>query len=523
MKAKSLKIVLLVTTILLSFNNAISQTNKISWSKTYGGIVDDRAMSIIKCTDSGYIFINTSSSDDGDVHNWNGVEDVWIVRTDDTGAIIWERKYGGTSSDFGKKIIETQEGFIVFGYSSSSNNDVPSNKGQSDYWVFFIDKKGKLIWSKTFGGTESDQLHNACKTSDGYIVCGMTISNNGDVVGYHGGADMWVLKLDNTGNVVWKKCLGGSKSEFAYGIAGTTDGGCIISGYTNSNDGDVTDTVAGGSTPSDAWVIKLSSTGSIIWNYCYGGTSLESANTIQQTKDGGYIFAGYTKSNDCDVTKNNGKYDYWIVKLNTVGNIQWQHSYGGSNDDIANKIIQTVDSGYVVVGNTYSTDGDIIGSLGGSDVWALKIDVNGNIMWKSIYGGTNDETGNDVIQTTDKEIIIACNTTSGNNHIKVNKGRNDSWLLKTGNVPLQIKNTKNVFFCHVYPTISDGQFFLEVPDIQQKTTLIVKDISGKSVYRTTINDTKSLINLEFNPSGIYFFTISSNSFSEVHKVVIDSQ
>jgi hypothetical protein len=177
--------------------------------------------------------------------------------------------------------------------------------------------------------------------------------------------------------IEWQKCLGGSQADASNSIQQTTDGGYIVAGYTDSNDGDVTNLHA----PSDYWIVKLDNLGSIEWQKCLGGSQLDVAYSIQQTYDGGYIVAGASVSTDGDVINNHGLGDYWIVKLNNLGSIEWQKSLGGSNDDYASSIQQTLDSGFIVAGISKSNDGDVSGNHGLGDYWVVKLDV------QEIYNG----------------------------------------------------------------------------------------------------------------------------------------
>jgi len=166
-------------------------------------------------------------------------------------------------------------------------------------------------------------------------VAGETWSNDGDVSGNHGGSDYWVVKLNSSGDIEWQKCLGGTNSDggifndYIYSIQQTSDGGFIMACETMSNDGDV----SGNHGSYDAWVVKLNSLGDIEWQKCLGGTNRDIANSIQQTSDGGFIVAGYTYSNDGDVSGNHGYCDAWVVKLNSSGDIEWQKCLGGTNWD----------------------------------------------------------------------------------------------------------------------------------------------------------------------------------------------
>jgi hypothetical protein len=234
------------------------------------------------------------------------------------------------------------------------------------------------------GGSSLDQASHIQQTSDGgYIISGSSSSSaNGDVSGTnHGGSDYWIVKLDALGNIVWNKLLGGSSDERASNIQQTSDGGYIISGYSGSSaNGDVSGTNHG---DGDYWIVKLDALGNIVWNKLLGGSSLDQASHIQQTSDGGYIISGYSRSSaNGDVSgTNHGETDYWIVKLDALGNIIWNKLLGGSGYEDASNVQQTTDGGYIISGTSFfSANVDVSGTNhGDSDYWIVTLDALGNI------------------------------------------------------------------------------------------------------------------------------------------------
>ena len=252
-----------------------------------------------------------------------------------------------------------------------------------------------IVWQKSLGGSDNDVASSIQQTSDGgFIVAGWSRSNDGDVSGWHEGYegcdggyttyDYWVVKLNSAGNIEWQKCLGGGGDDVASSIQQTSDGGFIVAGYTDSTDGDVSGH-HGVEWNYDYWVVKLNSAGEIVWQRSLGGSSGDYASSIQRTTDGGFIVAGVSYSNDGDVNGHHpgGHYDsdsiwyeypdYWVVKLNSAGNIEWQTSLGGSIDDYAFSIQQTADGGFIVAGESKSNDGDVSGNHCDSDYWVVKL------------------------------------------------------------------------------------------------------------------------------------------------------
>jgi hypothetical protein len=238
--------------------------------------------------------------------------------------------------------------------------------------------------------------------------------------------DYWVVKLDGSGNLQWQKCLGGTDIDDAYSIQQTTDGGYIVAGFANSTDGLVT----GLHVSMDYWVVKLNGSGNLQWQKCLGGTGGEIGTSVIQTLDGSFIVAGYTTSTNGDVTGNHGGYDYWVVKLDGAGNLQWQKCLGGTSDDVANSIHQTTDEGFIVAGYTSSTNGDVTGNHGDYDYWVVKLDSTGNLQWQKCLGGTNQDRGFSIQQTIDGGFIVAGWTSSNNGDITGNHGHADGWIVK---------------------------------------------------------------------------------------------
>jgi hypothetical protein len=406
---KHLSFILLLF-VLASIINAQNTPPSIQWQKSLGGTSDEAAYSIKQTNDGGYIIAGYGSSSNGDVTVNLGMEDYWIVKIDSTGNIQWQKSFGGSSSDYAKSIQQTIDGgYIVAGRSRSNDNDVTVNKGYYDYWVVKIDTSGNLQWQKSFGGTSDDEAQSIIQTKDGgYIIAGWSSSNDGNVTGNHGGYDYWIVKIDTSGNLQWQKCFGGSVSDQANSILQIKDGSYIIAGYSCSNDSDVT----GNNGNADYWIIKIDSIGNIKWQKSIGGTGDDLAQSIQITNDGSYIIAGWSGSNNGSVSGNHGGFDYCILKIDTSGNVQWQKSFGGSNDDYARSIQQTNDGGYVIAGNSVSNDGDVTGqhsliNLGWCDDWVVKIDTSGNLQWQKALGGTGSEAAFSVLQTIDGGYIVA--------------------------------------------------------------------------------------------------------------------
>ncbi|MCD6267993.1 MAG: hypothetical protein J7J14_06245 [Thermotogaceae bacterium] len=230
----------------------------------------------------------------------------------------------------------------------------------------------RMEWEKTPGGSDDEECHSVCQTTDGgYVIAGYAYSYDGNVSGNHGEKDFWIVKLDEKGNIVWQRCLRGSMDDEAYDVIQIDDGGYLVVGMTFSNDGDVIGK-HGGPDFGDAWVVKLSEEGKILWQRCLGGMSNDVVYSVVQTGDDIYVTVGGTSSSNGDVKGNHGYHDWWVILLDKDGNVLWQKYLGGSDDEEAFYVQKTRDKGFVMVGYTYSHDGDVTGNHGGEDFWIVK-------------------------------------------------------------------------------------------------------------------------------------------------------
>jgi hypothetical protein len=444
----------IISFILVQLLNLNAQIG-INWQKCLGGSSEEEATSIQQTIDGGYIITGSTWSNDEDVSGNHGQTDFWVVKISDLGYLLWQKCLGGTLSDHANSIQQTADGgYILAGSTYSDDGDVSGNHGTDDYWVVKLDEFGNIQWQKCLGGTDYDQPKSIKQTFDsGYIICGYSNSNNGDVSGNHGNSDYWIVKLNKFGFLQWQKCLGGSNLDEATSIAQTIDSGYIVTGYSESINGDITNNHGG----RDFWVIKLNVFGNIQWQKCLGGSSWDCANDIQETFDGGYIVTGATGSNDGDVSGNHGDSDYWVVKLNEIGSIQWQNCFGGSSHDSALCIRQSIDSGFIVTGISYSNDGDVSGNHGNGDYWVVKMDKLGVMEWNKCLGGTSYDLAKSIQQTLDDSFIIAGLTHSNNGNVSGNHGARDFWVVKLcvgDTLSIEIPNPNN--YCYYTLNASDG-------------------------------------------------------------------
>lgn len=444
---------LFILYLLFSSINLQGQAPAIQWQKSLGGTgVEGSSIGstsgVQQTPDGGYVMAGTSFSSNGDVTGNHGGSDYWIVKLDPNGNLVWEKSYGGTQNDDANSICLTSDGgYAIAGSTFSHDGDVTFNHstGNSDYWIIKLNASGNLQWQKSFGGSMFDFAYSIQQTTDGgYIVAG-TVSTafdggltDGDISGGHGFDDYWIIKLDGVGNLEWQKALGGGGSEGAYSIHQTTDHGYVVAGFTSSPDGDVTGLHSCNHfeyCEPDYWVVKLDSSGNLQWEKTLGGNSDEEAYSIWQTTDGGYIVAGWSESNTGDVTGNHGGQDFWIVKLDAEGNLTWNKSLGGLNDEKARSIQQVSDGGYIIAGTESGNGGDVTGTHGSIDYWIVKLDTVGNLLWEESLGGTSSDIANSIVQTSDGGYIVEGFSSSNDGNVTGHHGSSDYWIVKLEGTP----------------------------------------------------------------------------------------
>jgi len=469
MKTKKQIFVIIFKMVAILFLSTISNSSfagfpPIQWNGCYGGFTPgglsniDNGFCIQQTSDGGYIAIGTTNSTDGNAvgggyHGILPTKDVWVLRLDSLGNIIWQKCYGGTGDDDGRFIIQTKDGGFIFVATTNSNDfDVSGlhvSGTTTDAWVVKLTTTGIITWQKCLGGTGDETARCILQSFDSsYVISGQTNSNDFDVSGLHVSGtttDAWVVKLTTTGIITWQKCLGGTGDETALSIIQAKDSNYVFAGSTNSiNNGNIVGYHSGTIGSFDFLVIKLSKiNGNIIaWSTgtnCFGGTADDRAFSIKQTFSGGYVINGYTSSTNGDITGSNSRLlrNVWFIKIGSTGNLQFQQRYGGPNSDEGSCVIQTADSGFVLANLTSSnlTD-DVVGPNNGpgkSDVWLVKLDSSGFIKHEKCYGTTQAETPPCVVQTRDKGFIfitiIPTGGVGGVNPYQY-KGTTDIWIVK---------------------------------------------------------------------------------------------
>lgn len=497
----------ILSTGLFLITLSVAAQPTIEWQKSLGGTEYEESNSSQQTSDGGYIVTGFSSSNDGNVSGNHGQRDVWVVKLTSSGSIEWEKSLGGSGDDSGYCIQQTTDGgYILVGTTDSNDGDVSGNHGSSDFWVVKLSSIGAIQWQKSLGGSGYEKANSVQQTSDGgYLVAGFTNSTDGNVSSNHGAIDIWVIKLSSTGVISWEECYGGTGYDYGTWIEQTSDEGFILAGYSNSNDGDVTGNHGG----DDFWVVKLTSSGAIYWEKSLGGSNSDVSYMVKQTTEGGYILTGYTSSNDGDVSGNHGNSDYWVVKLTNTGILEWQKALGGSAVDYALAIDETTDGGFLVAGTTESSDGNVTVSYGSYDFWLVQLTSTGTIIWEKTLGGSNYDVLYDAQQTSDGGFILSGWSYSTDIDVTGNHGSGDYWVVKLSSFIGIDQNSEQAKLI-IYPNPSLDHINVQTDAGIIGSTYSVCDFTGKIILSGIVKSENTLIELTNLPQGVYILQIHTS-------------
>jgi len=365
-------------------------------------------------------------------------------------AVAWQADFGGTNDDRLASAIPTMDGgFILGGRTSSAGasgnktNALPTGAVVPDWWVVKTDGNGQKQWERSFGGNNFETLYTIAQATNGdYLLAGWSSSpaSGNKTVGTFGVQDYWLMRMNSNGTPLWQTNFGGTGTDYCQTMVPTSDGGCILGGYSDSPvSGNKSATRWGG---TDYWLVKVDANGRKQWDKSYGGTNNEYLydHSVQQTTDGGYIVAGSSASG---ATGNKGisgfgGFDFWVLKLDSSGNKLAEDVFGGAGDDEPVAVRETADGSFVVLGYSTSANSGTKTSTnyGGKDVWVIKLSLFLNSLldqvWERDLGGVNDDWANDIKQTADGGYLVGSTTLSSatGNMTSTNHGGQDFWLLK---------------------------------------------------------------------------------------------
>jgi len=396
---------------LILYATVNGQSWHLGWQNCFGGSMGEEAEDVCFYNNNYYI-IGTTESNDGDVSFFHGgYDDIWLIKTDLSGNLIWEKTYGGSGNEEGIRVIPTLDGNLyILSTIWPSDGDVSNNLSSTlAIWVVKIDPDGKILWERALGGSGAEYCRGGTLTSDGgVVVCGYTSSSDGDVSVNYGFYDMWVFKLNSQGELIWETVIGNEDFDYSFSVIETSDKGVLLSGSSYLYQGGNLSCIDHG-TKADGVLAKLDSLGNLEWTQCYGGSGYDCVNLSMETIDG-YIFAGILDSDDGQVPGVHGEDDIWVVKTDLLGNIIWEKNVGGSLLEHP-RIMYSEKSGDIVIfGITESKDGDVTGKHGTyktKDIWVFKLSSDGSFLSQQCIGGLgSDYVGHNGVKLTDGHYIM---------------------------------------------------------------------------------------------------------------------
>lgn len=532
----------------LVFLPSLLFSQDILWERSYGGKHAEFLYDAIPTPDYGFLLAGSSiSNKNGNKSEANkGDLDYWVWKMDEKGTAEWQKSFGGNGVDLLQSVrITTDGGFILAGTSSSnlSADKKEACKGQEDFWIIKLDAKGGEIWQRTIGGSGQEKLLSIAQTKDGGYILGGTSSSNtsepdekGIVDKYgksedsRGSLDYWVVKLDPKGEIEWQKTLGGKYVDELKSIEQTLDEGYILGGYSNSPESG--DKAQGSYGLGDYWIVKLDKEGNQLWQQTLGGDKDDNLFTLSQTKDGGFILGGNSNSgatNSKSKTNKNGT-DFWVLKLDKIGTIEWQETYNYGKLDVLTSIVENQDGTYLIGGYAQSESvrksvnsvqksvGKKTDKEGINDYIALKIKATGEEIWTQTVGSKGDEVLNRLFETRDGGYILA-GTSKGqiSRDKNSNIGGSDFWIVKLKDKDKKEKDKQNI---EAIPNPALTYTNAIVGYEYKNGTATLFDLSGRMISTVKINGERTIpIDLTSLPQGIYLIEVKTDVSTDGVKVI----
>jgi len=363
---------------LYSLSNIEIGTSWYLFNNIYNKVSYDYGRSIVETSDTGYVVVGNTST------IGNNYSNLLLLKVNQSGVEEWFHNLTFSPTDRANMVLELPNtGFIIVGKTQSLED------GSEDILILKTNQSGHVEWSKNYGSFNDQSGDFIQLTLDGgYIICGQSVES------YTGFNKLNLLKIDSDGDEIWNQSYGGNGDAYGYSVISLSDGSYLAIGMTRSL----------GELNGDAWLIKIDSDGNEIWNQSYGGNGTDIIRSIVLT-DNGYLLAGNTNS------YGNGNNDIFIIKVDQAGVQQWSQTYGGNGTDVGRSISKVVDGGYIITGYT-----DSFGNSSSFNIWLIKIDENGNLIWDKTYGENGDDRALDGHQTLDGGYVLTGFSDSNSNN-----------------------------------------------------------------------------------------------------------
>ncbi|MGA0414909.1 MAG: hypothetical protein ACO3MZ_03110 [Flavobacteriaceae bacterium] len=424
-------IIFLIWTVLLACSKKdgpLAIFKKISEIHLFGGSQNEEAQAVVATQDGGYLVLANTQSSDGDITGKTTEDyDLWLLKFDANHELLWQKIIGHANNDKGNSIIPTPDGgWLIAG---STQDAQPNQNNITQVWLVKIDSQAQLLWEKTYGYAGVDVAYDILATTDGgFLVSGIidvTASNGAgntkSKAQKHAGGDYWVLKVDAAGNLQWSRYFGGSYTDTAQDALALSDGSFLILGTSDSEDVDISKNKG----TYDLWLLRISADGTMLWEKSFGGTQIDEGVKMQLISSSEVMLVGTTRSTDLDAAQNKGGADVWVLTLDIEGAVLREKTYGGSSFDTATSLNKTTNGHYLITGNSRSADYDLTQNQGYSDAWVFTIDRQGALQWQVSVGGPQLDTANDAALLADGTLVVVGTSNSSFSEAQYNNGFSD--------------------------------------------------------------------------------------------------
>jgi hypothetical protein len=412
--------------------HATSQS--IEWQKLYGGSGSDLGQRIMQLQDGGYLMASFTYSTDGDLAGNAEGRNIWLLKLDGAGEIIWQEWYGTIPHGSARLDVKpVSDGYVIVTSVLEEALDVDCVIMNMTGWVFKVDEVGEMVWQKCFGGSLDDNSNSIEPTADGgYIICGGSTSNDGDLPGNNGFGDVWVFKITAEGDLTWSRNYGGSNIEGSRSVIHVSTGGYLVAANIRSSDLFFEGCNTYDQFGTTAAIIRLDAEGDVIWVRCLGGNGIDFLHRLSEASDGTFWIVGTTRSQDGDIEGHHGDLDGWVIRLDQQGEVLGQKVFGGSGYDDFRDFQIMPDGRVLIAGFSTSSDGDVINNYGSSDIWMLIVNDDLEVVWQKIYGGSAFEIMHSVSLTDDGGFIFSGGSTSTDGDLPANNEGANVWVVKVG-------------------------------------------------------------------------------------------
>ncbi|MCB0451614.1 MAG: T9SS type A sorting domain-containing protein [Aequorivita sp.] len=493
-----------------------AQDPNILWQRTIGGENQDIEYFIISTTDGGFLTGGTSKSmiSGEKTEDSFGEEDFWILKFNAEGEIEWQRTLGGDQADTAFNARQTYDGgFLIVGgsYSGISGNKTEPSRGDRDYWIIKLDADGNTLWQKTYGGDSNDLGKDIEILDNGhYLVLGYSYSGiSGDrTIPNNSNGDCWLLVINDNGELISQRSHPIYGAESASHIRNTSNGGYAISASSNME---------------DYILSNYNENGNFLWEKNFGGDGWDFATNFIVTADNGFIIIGFSDSNISGnkTEDSRGATDYWILKLNSMGEIQWQKTFGGNEIDAPYTIIETPDYGYLLVGYSASEiSGDkTVGLVEPTDYWFLKLNSVGIIEWQKDIGGDGADARPRATLINDGSLVISgiSNSNISGDKTENSRGESDFWIVKY-NIILDIVENPLLSATTLYPNPAKNTLQLNTQD-KTIDQINIYTMTGSKVLQLDVDTVSPTVDVSSLASGVYYVQLYSGKNVALKKFV----